>query len=882
MAGRLVDDDAILATNPTSAVDEASITEATDQTTVDLLRGTLNYDIADYLCQVQLESERDILEEILRCLEPEDCNICDAPPRLQNRFRAVVLWQNFLTQAKPSATVSDLQCLEKEFLKPDADNWVHDHNGRSQPKNGNQLQPYKEKFKKVVALMMDHEEIKKLLFFLESPGSSQFFPRKVMDENAGLLERMKIQLPVDSPSSDSKAVAIRALRTAIERKTNYDQVSTVTTAATLPFHYYKTLLLELQGLLRSWTASVLTTPDRQARGYSSDRPRADSTKWPSDLAGNHEKGHGSQQVSDDNSLEKDFAHDTRPAMDSTKRRSDVAGSRKEDDDASADTLPARGGAKRGGRLFRAVVTVPTPDPCGEHQASGNANLGNPNYTKEQRSLQSSKPVEKYSSSSTKSEPNSKPRWPGQKNKESLWDKLERPREATLQREKRQILRVTAGQSPLDPSRARKTWRQEDILVDDEILADDANDEVIHYFNEMSWKRDEEMCQQDLDDEIHADDAGEADTKQALLIEGSSRILGSSGLLTGQDQQIVDKAMHGMGPYNEVIVKSNDEVIHYFNEMSAKREEEMCQQDLDDEILADDAGEADTKHPLLIEGSSRILGLLTGEEQQIVKEAMYGMGPSNEVIVKSGADSVQRGSIQTLLPGQWLNDEVIHYFYEMLAKRDEEMCQHDPSRKRCHFFKSFFITTLLNQGHSNPDLDGKYDYQNVKGWSERVVPGKDLFNLDKFVFPINEGRMHWVCAVAFMQEKRIQMYDSMGSDGMHFLESLLQYIKDEHQAKKGTPLPGAHEWRLVPCASSTPHQRNGRCCALDRKKCGGIWDVSNSCALFTIHLFTGYDCGVFTCLFAYHCSIDTTLDFSQNDIPLYRQRVALSLLTGKLF
>ena len=199
--------------------------------------------------------------------------------------------------------------------------------------------------------------------------------------------------------------------------------------------------------------------------------------------------------------------------------------------------------------------------------------------------------------------------------------------------------------------------------------------------------------------------------------------------------------------------------------------------------------------------------LTGKEQQIVKDAMYGMGPANQVIAKSGADSVQRGSIQTLQPGQWLNDEVIHYFYEMLTKRDEEMCQKDSSRKRCHFFKSFFITKLLNEGNSNPDLDGKYEYNNVKRWSKKV-PGKDIFNLDKIIFPINEGRMHWLCAAAFMQEKRIQLYDSMGSNGMHYLQSLFQYIKDEHQAKKGTPLPDAQEWRLVSCESATPRQRNG--------------------------------------------------------------------------
>jgi sentrin-specific protease 1 len=256
---------------------------------------------------------------------------------------------------------------------------------------------------------------------------------------------------------------------------------------------------------------------------------------------------------------------------------------------------------------------------------------------------------------------------------------------------------------------------------------------------------------------------------------------------------------------------------------SEREQRIIDQDeivvlLDEEILVDDeilGDEADTKQPLLIEGPSRILGgtgLLTGEEeQQIVNVAMYGMGPSNEVILKSGADSVQRGSIKTLKPEQWLNDEVIHYFYGMLAKRDEERCQHDPSRKRCHFFKSFFITKLLNEGNSNPDLDGKYDYQNVERWSKKVA-GRDIFNLETLIFPINIDRMHWLCAVAFMQEKRIQMYDSMGSDGMHYLESLLGYIKDEHQAKKGTPLPDAQEWRLVPCESQTPRQRNGRCYA----------------------------------------------------------------------
>jgi hypothetical protein len=206
-------------------------------------------------------------------------------------------------------------------------------------------------------------------------------------------------------------------------------------------------------------------------------------------------------------------------------------------------------------------------------------------------------------------------------------------------------------------------------------------------------------------------------------------------------------------------------------------------------------------------ASSLMRSLTSDENAIVRNAMYGIGPDHEILAQVGSDSVQRGSIHRLQPGQWLNDEVIHYFYVMLAARDEELCHNDSSRKRSHFFKSFFMTKLLNEGNTNVALDGKYDYRNVKRWSKNA-PGKDIFKLDKIFFPINEGRMHWICAVAFVQERRIQMYDSMGSDGMHYLQSIFQYIKDEHQDKKKAPLPDVNDWELVPCTRETPRQRNG--------------------------------------------------------------------------
>jgi sentrin-specific protease 1 len=199
--------------------------------------------------------------------------------------------------------------------------------------------------------------------------------------------------------------------------------------------------------------------------------------------------------------------------------------------------------------------------------------------------------------------------------------------------------------------------------------------------------------------------------------------------------------------------------------------------------------------------------LDAEETELVHNTLHSFGSDEEIIAQVDADSIQRESIRRLLPGQWLNDEVIHYFYIMLAKRDEEMCRADPNRKRSHFFKSFFMTKLRNEGNVNPDLDGKYEYRNVRRWSKKV-PGKDIFNLDKIFFPINQGQMHWVCAVAFMQEKRIQFYDSMGGRGRQYLQDIFQYVQDEHMDKKKVPLPDIDEWTLVECTDDTPRQLNG--------------------------------------------------------------------------
>lgn len=232
-------------------------------------------------------------------------------------------------------------------------------------------------------------------------------------------------------------------------------------------------------------------------------------------------------------------------------------------------------------------------------------------------------------------------------------------------------------------------------------------------------------------------------------------------------------------------------------------------------------------------ATELMREMTDAEKAIVKKALYEIGSSTEIVAKVGTDTCQRVSVQRLRPGEWLNDEVIHYFLIMLALRDEQMVNDGLRPLRSHFFKSYFITKLLNEGDA--EKDGMYEYKNVKRWSKNVpgmcttmrvfvghtlqcslsnlphlCTGKDIFKLDKIFFPVNVGQTHWTVVVAFMQQKRIQFYDSFGDSGRDWMEHVFQYIKDEHMDKKKSPLPDEDEWQLIPCVRGTPRQLNGTC------------------------------------------------------------------------
>mmetsp|Transcript_64960 Transcript_64960/g.102945 ORF Transcript_64960/g.102945 Transcript_64960/m.102945 type:complete len:124 (+) Transcript_64960:254-625(+) len=117
--------------------------------------------------------------------------------------------------------------------------------------------------------------------------------------------------------------------------------------------------------------------------------------------------------------------------------------------------------------------------------------------------------------------------------------------------------------------------------------------------------------------------------------------------------------------------------------------------------------------------------------------------------------------------------------------------------------------------------------------------------------MNIGASHWALGAIDRKAKGFRYFDSMFSmPHKNFVPFLQQYLKDEHQAKKGKPLEGIEDWDLIMPDPPLPQQNNG------------------------------YDCGVFTCFFADCFSGGRDCGFEQDDMPNLRLRIAARVVSGK--
>ncbi|XP_038201570.1 sentrin-specific protease 2 isoform X3 [Arvicola amphibius] len=221
--------------------------------------------------------------------------------------------------------------------------------------------------------------------------------------------------------------------------------------------------------------------------------------------------------------------------------------------------------------------------------------------------------------------------------------------------------------------------------------------------------------------------------------------------------------------------------------------------------------------------------LTEDMEKEISNAL-GHGPPDEILSSAFKLRITRGDIQTLKNYQWLNDEVINFYMNLLVERSKK--QGYPA---LHAFSTFFYPKLKSGG-----------YQAVKRWTK----GVNLFEQELVLVPIHR-KVHWSLVVMDLRKKCLKYLDSMGQKGHRICETLLQYLQDESKTKRNTDL-NLLEWTHY---SMKPHEIPQQ--------------------------LNGSDCGMFTCKYADYISRDKPITFTQHQMPLFRKKMVWEILHQQL-
>lgn len=203
-------------------------------------------------------------------------------------------------------------------------------------------------------------------------------------------------------------------------------------------------------------------------------------------------------------------------------------------------------------------------------------------------------------------------------------------------------------------------------------------------------------------------------------------------------------------------------------------------------------------------------------------------PQDEVLAEGFGLRITRKDLHTLAGLNWLNDEVINFYMNLLISRGTS-----GKYPKVHAMNTFFYPKLLSGGHSS-----------LKRWTRKV----DIFAQDLMVVPVHLD-VHWCMSIVDFREKSIVYYDSMGGNNPKCLAALKQYLQDESLDKK-KQMYDMSDWKLHP-AKDIPQQMNGS------------------------------DCGVFSCMFAEYICANKKITFTQQDMPYFRNKMVYEILKGKL-
>uniref|UniRef100_A0A1A7XV92 SUMO1/sentrin specific peptidase 1 n=1 Tax=Iconisemion striatum TaxID=60296 RepID=A0A1A7XV92_9TELE len=222
--------------------------------------------------------------------------------------------------------------------------------------------------------------------------------------------------------------------------------------------------------------------------------------------------------------------------------------------------------------------------------------------------------------------------------------------------------------------------------------------------------------------------------------------------------------------------------------------------------------------------------LTEEMKAEVDGALMKGGNPHEVLSEGFGLSLTRKDLQTLSNLNWLNDEVINFYMNLLVERSKE-----PDLPSANTFNTFFYPKLRSSGYSA-----------VRRWTKKM----DIFSKDILLVPVHLG-VHWCLCVVDFRKKSIMYFDSMGGSNDEACQILFDYLQQESKDKKGKEMDTSG-WTLhSKKRSEIPQQMNGS------------------------------DCGMFTCKYADYITKDKPITFTQKHMPYFRRRMVWEIVNHNL-
>uniref|UniRef100_A0A8C6NYW4 SUMO specific peptidase 1 n=1 Tax=Nothobranchius furzeri TaxID=105023 RepID=A0A8C6NYW4_NOTFU len=222
--------------------------------------------------------------------------------------------------------------------------------------------------------------------------------------------------------------------------------------------------------------------------------------------------------------------------------------------------------------------------------------------------------------------------------------------------------------------------------------------------------------------------------------------------------------------------------------------------------------------------------LTEEMEAEVDKALMKGGSPHEILSEGFGLSLTRKDLQTLSSLNWLNDEVINFYMNLLVERSKE-----PDLPSTNTFNTFFYPKLRSSGYSA-----------VRRWTKKM----DIFSKDILLVPVHLG-VHWCLCVVDFRKKSIMYFDSMGGSNDEACQILFDYLQQESKDKKGKEMDTSG-WTLhSKKRSEIPQQMNGS------------------------------DCGMFTCKYADYITKDKPITFTQKHMPYFRRRMVWEIVNHNL-